>query len=493
MKRFLAASLFLSLLFINGQKLAFSDVVSLQSNYVAGESSVVNHLNDDRTKLANGVNNVQGVYTGSVQSSGQVKAKTIGEENMADDANPRIRTYEGASCAFVYSGLLPSTTVGTLTGSIPAGTAYPVGYRIDKSNSTGHTFTASKWTWIDLDKNGSFNYIEQPIGTATPAVTVNSIRLAKVSTDSTQILSVTDLRKTSCTNGPFSSISDAAGEASLGDVLQNASGGILNGLRVTSNDTNSVKVGPGSVYINGFYRSSNAETTVPINVNGSSLTGVPGLDTGSAQAGKTYYIYATADQTGTKNFTPILSLSSSGPTGPLNYRRIGEVSTDGAAVFSAPNPITISGSGKIVQIKTVEFNDYKTGNAVIPNDDTIPQITEGTEFMAIDFTPVNAKNKLKIDVTATYAANISRGYACALFKTTDPNAIAAVTTTVANADYGNTVSFSKTILAGQTSKITFTVRMGDGSGQTIYFNGISTGRYYGGKSASSITITEYEG
>jgi hypothetical protein len=53
----LLASLIISL-FISAS--AYADIVSLQSAYVQGQTNVIDKLNDDRTKLVNGVNNAQG-------------------------------------------------------------------------------------------------------------------------------------------------------------------------------------------------------------------------------------------------------------------------------------------------------------------------------------------------------------------------------------------------------------------------------------------------
>lgn len=318
----------------------YADVVSLDSNYVEGQADLVSKLNNDRTALTNGVNNIQGVFSGSAQSSGQIKADTIGEENMADDANPRIRSDEGASCSdFVVSGLLPATTSGTLVGSIPAGTAYPDGYRIAKTSSTAKLFTANKWTYIDLDINGSFQYEEQTIGGSTPAVTDNSARLARVSTDSTQVVEVQDLRKTSCTAGPFNAISDVATGASLADIFQNGkpikdegSNGFIQGLHLKYNDHTTFTVTGGSAYINGEYRFVSQDITVPQTADSPS-NGTSGVDT-SVGADSDYNVFVMADQEGSANLAVTYSTSAS-PAGVTNFRKIGEISTDASSLFTS--------------------------------------------------------------------------------------------------------------------------------------------------------------
>ena len=92
---------------------------------------------------------------------------------------------------FVVSGLLPATS-SDLTSDISAGVAYVSGVRVVKA-TTSHTYTASTDTYLDLDSTGTYTFVEVANGAAEPAVTADSIRLAKVVTDATAITSVTDM------------------------------------------------------------------------------------------------------------------------------------------------------------------------------------------------------------------------------------------------------------------------------------------------------------
>lgn len=92
----------------------------------------------------------------------------------------------------VESGL--TVTQDTLLdGIVAAGVAY-----IDqvKATITGDTksFTASKDTYIDVKADGTYTYIEEILNDPAPALTADSIRLAKVVTDGTEITTITDLR-----------------------------------------------------------------------------------------------------------------------------------------------------------------------------------------------------------------------------------------------------------------------------------------------------------
>ena len=152
---------------------------------------------------------------------------------------------------------------------------------------------------------------------------------------------------------------------------------------------------------------------------------------------------------------------------------------------------TASSTGETVQVVHSRDGAVATGSTSIPEDDTIPQNTEGTEFMTQAITPTNTNNKLKIDVTLCASVGGGESLTVALFQDSTADAIAVA------ANYGTTVqlqtiTFTHYMTAGTTSSTTFKVRAGNGSGNTITFNGESATRRYGGVLASSITITEIQ-
>lgn len=300
-------------------------------------------VSDDLTvsKFNSDLSRIYQDHNNNVQSS-NIADDTITESDMADNANPRIRTNQGASCAdLVVTGLLPTTTVATLVGSIPAGTVYPDGYYVNKASATPKTFTASKWTFVDIDLNGDFTYSEVAIDGSTPSVGSNSARLARVSTDGTQVSSVTDLRTTSCASGPFSAISHTTSEATLDDLLKVGSpdkrgnnNGWIQGLHVSWDTATTVKVTAGSAYINGKYRSVSTDTTVTTSTD-NPAQGISGIDTGTVSASTRYCFYAVADQDSVKTMSYTYSSNCTTPAGVTNYRKIGETVTDAGSGFTS--------------------------------------------------------------------------------------------------------------------------------------------------------------
>jgi len=145
--------------------------------------------------------------------------------------------------------------------------------------------------------------------------------------------------------------------------------------------------------------------------------------------------------------------------------------------------------GSIIQTKNFQTGALDTGTATIPFDDTIPQITEGDEYMTLAFTPTSATSKLHIDVRVNINHTAESALVVALFEGTTADALACFYTRMDGYKSKN-VSFSHYMTAGTTSELTFRVRAGADFAGTTGFNGYSSLARYGGSLASSITITE---
>jgi len=163
---------------------------------------------------------------------------------------------------------------------------------------------------------------------------------------------------------------------------------------------------------------------------------------------------------------------------------------DEVQITSAGTVITATGSA--VQVVNTQTGAVATGATVLPNDDTIPQNTEGVEFMTLAITPTSATNKLKIESVFNYSPDGNSGATVALFQDSTANALA-----VGGALDGNQAAsgLRQIVLvhymtAGTTSETTFKIRAGLMQAGTLTFNGAAAGRKYGGVYASGITITE---
>ena len=152
----------------------------------------------------------------------------------------------------------------------------------------------------------------------------------------------------------------------------------------------------------------------------------------------------------------------------------------------------LTGTGKILQVVNFQTGAVATGTTLTPNDDTIPQNTEGTEFMTLAITPTSASSKLKIDVATFICGSDTIRLTTALFQDSTANALAAVMSTPGFANIGGSgpSGFTHYMTAGTTSATTFKVRIGGNSSVTVTLNGQSGARRFGGVASSSITITE---
>lgn len=98
---------------------------------------------------------------------------------------------------FVVSGLVWSgdSYGSSLNGSMTAGFAYVNGTRVTVAAVSGHAFTASKDTYIDLDNSGTLHYTEVTNNAASPALTSGYLRIAIIVSGSTSIAASTSINQ----------------------------------------------------------------------------------------------------------------------------------------------------------------------------------------------------------------------------------------------------------------------------------------------------------
>jgi len=149
------------------------------------------------------------------------------------------------------------------------------------------------------------------------------------------------------------------------------------------------------------------------------------------------------------------------------------------------------GGGATAQVVYAETTAAASGTTTIPGDDTIPQNTEGTQFLTASITPTDASNYLLIEA-AFQVHNISSGerLAMALFVDSTADAIATVFNRTTNGYYPTgPIVLRKRIAAGSTSARTYKIRIGATSG-SIEVNQWNGTQNFGGTEVSSITISE---
>lgn len=154
----------------------------------------------------------------------------------------------------------------------------------------------------------------------------------------------------------------------------------------------------------------------------------------------------------------------------------------------------IDRAGFPIQIVGNSTSAVSTGTTIIPLDDTIPQNTEGDQYMTQAITPTSATSKLVIEVVVMGAHSVAAtDHIVALFQDSTANALAAVANNQATANGRTTTTLKHIMTAGTTSSTTFKIRVGGHQAGTFTFNGHSSTRDFGAITKSSIYITEYRG
>lgn len=178
----------------------------------------------------------------------------------------------------------------------------------------------------------------------------------------------------------------------------------------------------------------------------------------------------------------LLGRGSAGGAG--DYQEI----TLGAGVSMSTTTLT----GKIAQIVPCPTTAEANGTTTVPADDTIPQNTEGTEFMTCSITPTDAASTLIVSVNFFGASGTTSRYlTVALFQDSTADALNAVSSIVSTTNGTMTIPILHTMTAGTTSSTTFKVRAGVNTSGTTVFNGATAGnRLYGAIPKSTILITE---
>ena len=199
-----------------------------------------------------------------------------------------------------------------------------------------------------------------------------------------------------------------------------------------------------------------------------------------------------ADSAATINY--IDGLTSDAQT-QIDTKAVYPTQTGNSGLFLTTDGSTVSwaeaGGGATAQIVYAETTAAASGTTTIPGDDTIPQNTEGTQFLTASITPTDASNYLLIEA-AFQVHNLSAGQrlAMALFVDSTADAIATVFNRTTNGyEPTGPIVLRKRIAAGSTSARTYKIRIGATSG-SIEVNQWNGTQNFGGTEVSSITISE---
>jgi hypothetical protein len=166
-----------------------------------------------------------------------------------------------------------------------------------------------------------------------------------------------------------------------------------------------------------------------------------------------------------------------------------------AGTWTAPDKLQLLDSGvalpgQAVQSVFSSTGATSTGSTAIPTDNTIPQNTEGTEFLTQAITPTSAANVLALRASLFLSTSAVNTLVTALFQDSTANALAA-----GNLYQGINTGISNPIathrmVSGTASSTTFKARGGSAGGTYTINGGYAIGQVFGGALLSTLEIEE---
>lgn len=180
------------------------------------------------------------------------------------------------------------------------------------------------------------------------------------------------------------------------------------------------------------------------------------------------------------------------PTDGTNANRpfIGDGATAGGRALAFRDEAAI-GVGAVIDSAYAAYTANADLAAVIPFDDTIPQISEGTQILSASITPKATTNKIRgrVLMVASHATS-GAGLSVAVFVNSGTNALAARLVSLPSANVVVQLGLEFEHTPGATTAQTFTVRVGPHGGGAMRLNGTPAARLGGGSQGTTLVIEE---
>ena len=162
--------------------------------------------------------------------------------------------------------------------------------------------------------------------------------------------------------------------------------------------------------------------------------------------------------------------------------------TDGAGVLS----FETTASGKVLQVQVDQTQSDVSTTSAIPEDDTAPQSTEGSELLTDVITAADSNNLIIIDVTigVTTVSQDDGVFVGSIYKTGGSSALATATVSYDDGTTMGSFTLRHVAIAGSTSPITYSFRYGPLNSGTAYVHTDRGTARFGNTSFATMTLTE---
>lgn len=272
------------------------------------------------------------------------------------------------------------------------------------------------------------------------------------------------------------------------------------GMYVMQASTTTITIAPGLIEVNGLTITKTANSTLTISTagdwaGGSSLRATSTKGHVLIDASGNFKLTTTAP--GFADYALTYSAANNtkryASVSGTVYRYIGwfYMNATGSGELDTYGVSNIA-DGNVKNIVSFQTGTSATGTTQVPVDDTIPQNTEGDQYMSLNFVPTNVNNEIRIEVQGIFASSGTPRFVMALFQDSTAGALMATINTLEAIGIERIFTLSTIMKSGTTSLTTFKIRGGGNTASTTTFNGDAGNRILGGVVNSFIRIEEIE-
>lgn len=146
-------------------------------------------------------------------------------------------------------------------------------------------------------------------------------------------------------------------------------------------------------------------------------------------------------------------------------------------------------SGSIIGHAYAEYNSSAAHTAIIPLDNTKPQVTEGDQILSLSIVPKVSGSKIRLRFRGQLQAVASTWSVVAAFLNGGLDAIDTYAVYIASGESGTLTLESEFTPSGPTAQ-SVTVRVGPGTATTLYMNSYNNAAVFGGTMKSTLILEE---